>query len=396
MRQGFAPIVLVYGAALVSGLATILFPASGNIFTAPAQHDLSGGAFGLLWIPQIVVTMVCAFFSARLAKRFSMRWVLRMGLMAHIASMACYVGSHFLLDSAPLDYVALLGGTSFMGAGFGFTMAAVSPFAYALFPDSTTASVVGVHMAAGLGTMAAPFLLTRFQINDLWWMSGAVVAGLVLIWLVLSFFIRPELPDEQQPKDPTERSLGEVPLRIWLILLMVFFYGAVEGSFGNFITIFLKEAADLDVIAATLGLSVYWLGVTLGRLVFGLASLRFGMQWFYLGCLGIVAALMYFLPEFSEKIPLYLTFGAAGFALAPFFPNTVNRATEENEEFSAFISGATIAALQLGIGLSSNLIGWLQEPLGLATVFRWSGLYAAAALVMAWFLFGRAKKEGAS
>ena len=169
MKNSLSIIALVYLSGFLQGIALILFPAGGPIFTDPNFHGLSSSQYGLLFTPQIVMAILASFSAPWLAQKWGMKRVLQLGILANLLSMLFLTGSHFVLGMGNLPFMVLMIGTAALGAGFGFTITAVNPYAYSFFPGKEASAVTGLHILLGLGTAISSILLDFFSDQGYWW-----------------------------------------------------------------------------------------------------------------------------------------------------------------------------------------------------------------------------------
>ena len=151
-----------------------------------------------------------------------------------------------------------------MGAGFGFTITALNPFAYNLFPGRETSAVTAMHILLGAGTAAASLFLNYFVGQEIWYMAPLLVTVVVLLITLFTFSVPLTLPKNKASDNNNEKT----PAKIWLFALAVFLYGACEATFGNWGTIFLETTGGLSNTDAALGLSLFWGFVAIGRIIF--------------------------------------------------------------------------------------------------------------------------------
>ena len=371
-------IAAVYLSGLLQGIALILFPAAGPLLTDPAYHGLSSGQFGLLFAPQIVAAIVASALAARLADRFGMQRVLRAGLAADLLAMLLLAGSHAAISRRDTAFVALLLATGAIGAGFGFTLSALNAYAFDLFRDRADAAVTALHVMTGLGQVGASLILNAFIGFGAWW--GGPLAVAVALAAMSAFQAGQPLPSRRGRASTSEFAGHRLPGRVWLYAAVVFLYGMAEATFGNWSAIYLEQDAGLAMAEAGLALSAFWGAVTAGRALFALIAVRFRPQPLYRVSPFVVAAAFVLLPSANGLGPSMLALGLAGLALSFFFPLSVSLASAEQPDKAPAVSGALVAAIMLGSGLSANAIGFVREAVGLPTIFRASSVYA---LVMA-------------
>jgi predicted MFS family arabinose efflux permease len=79
-------------------------------------------------------------------------------------------------------------------------------------------------------------------------------------------------------------------------------------------------------------------------------------------------------------------FAFAGLACSAFFPLSIGLASRRFEHYVPWVSSALIAALMVGIEVSSYVVGLLREALPLERLYQISALYPLAALMLAWLV----------
>ncbi len=377
-------IFAIYFSGFLQGIALILYPAAGTIFTSADYHNLSSSEFGLLFTPQIIFVILASVSAPKLAAKYGMKKVLIWGLMANFLSMILFAASSVCIGTSSLPFWVLMLGTGMLGAGFGFTITALNPFAYHLFPGKEASAVTGMHIFLGLGTTAAALILNAFKSAEIWWGSGLVVAIPILLMIVFQWTLTLELPKEEDTNEDTGKK--KIPLRIWLYAGIIFLYGFSEATFGNWAPIFLEKEAGFSAARAAIGLSVFWASITVGRLLFTFIALRFNTKKLYLLSPFLVALVFFFIPELKGDFAPLAAMALGGIGLSFFFPNTISIATDEYPAYAAIISGALVAAIQVGTGISANVIGALSESFSLGFVFQLSAIYGLITGILGLYL----------
>ena len=126
MSSRIKAISAIYISGFLQGVALVLYPAAGNIFTNEAYHGLSSTEFGVLFIPQIIFAILSSLSAPKLADRYGMKKVLTFGLLANMFAMLCFTASVFCIGISSLPFWALMLGTAFLGAGFGLSLIHIS------------------------------------------------------------------------------------------------------------------------------------------------------------------------------------------------------------------------------------------------------------------------------
>lgn len=369
-------IFAVYFSGLLAGISLTLFPAAGPLFTDSDFHHLSNSEFGVLFIPQIVMAIASSLLTPVLAKQWGMRYVRQIGLGFMAISMAFLMMSQFLIENAAVFYV-LLGATAALGIGFGFTISSLNTYAVDLFPKRSDSAVTALHVMGGTGQVGSALLLSIFLELNAWWgaplVIGAVIIGMFLFQLRLPL----NLSSEAAIGEPTMPSEVKIPSRVLVFALIVFFYGLIEGTFGNWTPIYLEKGAGLSTTEAALGLSLFWGAVVVGRFLFAIAASRFKVRFLYLITPFVLGGVFIILPTVEGVMANYLVILMAGLAASFFFPYSISRASTEFPAQTALVSGALVASVQLGNGVSSNIIGFANEAsIPLTTIFQASVIYA--------------------
>ena len=366
-------VISVYFSGFLVGVALVLFPAAGNIFVNPEYHGLTSGQFGSIFIPQIVLAIISSLSAPKLAEKVGMKKVMLYGLGMLFLSMVFLAASNWLMEGT-WDYWLIMLATACMGAGFGFTITALNPFAYSLFPGKETSAVTAMHILLGLGTASSALLLNVFYEHGVWWGASALVAGLIVLIFFFVLATPLELPVQEEKEN--DKSKKSIPLRIWLFALGVFLYGACEATFGNFGSVFLQKEGGLTLAKASLGLSLFWGGITVGRVGFTFFALRFNTKIIYMIAPFLVSLVFFLLPMANSEFTLLLCMFLGGLGCSFLFPKSISTPTDEFPKHAAIISGAMVAAIQLGTGFSSNVIGYFNTYYSLSSLFQFSALYA--------------------
>ena len=376
-----AKILSIYLSGFLVGIALVLFPAAGSILTDADFHGFTSTQFGSIFIPQIVLAILTSLSAPKIAEKVGMKTVMLLGLASLLLATTLLGASNWFLEGN-IDYWIVMGGTAALGAGFGFTITALNPFAYTLFPGKETSAVTAMHILLGAGTASAALFLNAFVGQGIWYGAPFAVSAIVLLMILFTLPITLKLPHSE-----TEQSSNEkIPFKIWLFALAVFLYGACEATLGNWGALFLEKSGGLSVSDAALGLSVFWGFVALGRIAFTFYALRFSTKWVYIIAPFIVAIVFFTLPQAEGRSLLlaYMAFGGLGMSIL--FPLSISSATDQFPKYAAIISGVLVAAIQLGTGFSSNVIGYLNERMELSDLIQYSTAYALALGILAFYL----------
>lgn len=376
-----AKILSIYLSGFLVGIALVVFPAAGSILTDADFHGFTSTQFGSIFIPQIVLAILTSLSAPKIAEKVGMKTVMLLGLASLFVATTLLGASNWFLEGN-IDYWIVMAGTAALGAGFGFTITALNPFAYTLFPGKETSAVTAMHILLGAGTASAALFLNAFVGQGIWYGAPFAISAIVLLMILFTLPITLKLPHSEAEESSNEK----IPFKIWLFALAVFLYGACEATLGNWGALFLEKSGGLSVSDAALGLSVFWGFVALGRIAFTFYALRFSTKWVYIIAPFIVAIVFFTLPQAEGRSLLlaYMAFGGLGMSIL--FPLSISSATDQFPKYAAIISGVLVAAIQLGTGFSSNVIGYLNERMELSDLIQYSTAYALALGILAFYL----------
>ena len=132
----------------------------------------------------------------------------------------------------------------------------------------------------GIGTSGSQFLLGRFAFSyDGWKMINGVLFAVGLVSLVLFAMVnlKPEKikPKTIQKKKPQDKPGASI---FWLLVLMMGFYFIGEHGIMNWMLTYCMNALQMPSHTASTYLSIFWGGMTVGRLVFAPVVQKLGVR----------------------------------------------------------------------------------------------------------------------
>ncbi len=365
---------VVYAAGMVQGIVLVTFPAASTIFTDPTEYDLSSTQYGTLFLPQVITAITTALLGASLSRRFGAKRVYIVGLIAGLVSMALLLVSSFL-TSDQVAYPLLLLATAFLGTGFGLTVPTLNTFAAAFHPRTADRAILVLNALLGLGTVLAPLFVALFVGLGFWWGLPLTSATLLVALVVVS--VRLPLRVPAVPAAAAKARTG-IPARCWVYAGFAVLYGICETLNGNWAQLDLKSSVGASATVASLGLTAFWLMVTVGRVLFAAVQrwipsrLTYHVLPFVLaGAFVLIASL----PEGKPGLGV-LAFGLAGLGCSALLPLTISFGQEEFADMSAMLAGGVIAFYQLGYGIAAFGVGPLVD-----SGVELHSIYAVAAII---------------
>lgn len=379
-------VALVYLSGFLQGLTLVSFPASGALLKQTL--GLSDAQYGAIFLPQVGLAILGALLGASLARRIGLKALLVLALLANGLSQLALAAS--LTVMAGLGFTLILAATGALGFGFGLAGAPINTYPPLLFPRQPHAAVVALHTLLGLGLATGPLAAGAFMDTGVFTAYPLLSAALCGTLAALTLLAR--LPVEAGAG--VASTPGPVPLAapgLWGFALVAVLYAFAEGTFSNWVVIYLSETKGLPQASGTLALSAFWAALVVGRLTVSALVVRVAPEriWLALPLLMITAFLL--LP-YATSPPLgVMLFALAGLGCSAFFPLTITLAAHRFPHHVAAVSSMMIAALMVGVGAGSFIIGALRALLPLETLYQLSAIYPALVLAIASMLvFARA------
>lgn len=132
----------------------------------------------------------------------------------------------------------------------------------------------------GIGTSGSQFLLGRFAFSyDGWKMINGVLFAVGLVSLVLFTMVNLK-PEKIKPKTIQKKKPQDMPGAsiFWLLVLMMGFYFIGEHGIMNWMLTYCMNALQMPSHTASAYLSIFWGGMTVGRLVFAPVVQKLGVR----------------------------------------------------------------------------------------------------------------------
>ncbi|WP_238017152.1 MFS transporter [Dactylosporangium sp. AC04546] len=287
---------------------------------------------------------------------FVHRWGCRAALLLGVATYV--LGGLYIATRPPFAAFVLV--QLLTGFGTGLLESVLNAYVAAL-PEAT-GRLNRLHAFFGAGALLGPLLATwmlRFTTWPIVFLALAGVAVPLGLAVAALFPRRAADPAVAVSEEHTGRRLLGPALRSRVVLLgslLLTVYVGLEIGVGNWAYSYLVEARSVSGTAAGATISLYWLGLTLGRFVLGSAATRAGLTATGLmyGCLAgitVAAALTWALPG---AVPLAAGFALLGFFLGPVFPTAMVVVPP--------LAGPGLAPTAIGVMNAGSVVGGAALP----------------------------------
>ena len=392
-RAGPIDVGVIYLAAIMQGLALVTFPAASSIFTGPDGFDFDSTRYGSMFLPQVALAIIASGLAPKLARRWSLRRVLLLGLAGDIAAMALLSLSRLLLHAPDLAFGVLLIATGALGFGFGSAVVALNTYTEKFFPNDADRAVLVLNALLGLGTALAPALVAVVVAIGIWWLLPVGVACILLLIFSVALAARLTagltMVSSEAPETIAWRNL---PRRVWIYAAAVFLYGIAETLNGNWAPFYLSSERGVSAQGASLALTAFWLMVTAGRVLIAMISRFLPARWVYIALPILLIIAFQLASRVDSEAGGILAFGFAGLACCAFLPLSISFGGKEFPHLTAAMAGGMIAFYQLGYGVAAFGTGPLQDLIGLplSTIYGIGSIIAATLLISACLISWRA------
>ena len=375
-------LIAVYLIAFLQGLTLVSFPASSAVLKQ--MHGFTDAQYGAIFLPQVALAVLGAVVGGTLARRLGLQPLLWLTAAGNGLSQLALAASVWVMPA--LAFPTILAGTALLGFSFGLGGAPLNSYPPRFFPRHAPAAVVALHTLLGLGLMVGPLLAEGFVRADRWAGFPLLLLGLSVLLALIAATVRLP-PDAGGETD--HRRITNPPLTsgaFWIFAAIAVLYAFAEGAFSSWAVIYLREAKALPAGVAALALSVFWAAMVAGRLLVAVLVVRVAPQVIWLTLPVLMAAAFLLLPGANTPALGLGLFALAGLACSAFFPLTITLASARFPDQVAWVSSMLIAALMVGVGLGSFVIGLLREWLALEWIYRLSTLYPILVIGLAGWL----------
>ncbi|MEZ0536629.1 sugar MFS transporter [Caldicellulosiruptoraceae bacterium PP1] len=230
-----------------------------------------------------------------------------------------------------------------------------------------------LHSLWGVGCTLGPYIMSFFIIYQEGWRRGYLVVSILQFCLaVMLFFSLPlwkifgDERFEGSKKENTKINFLHIPKALFS-LLSFFSYCAVESTTGLWGSSFLVNIKGLSPAVAAKWVSLYFLGITVGRILSGFATMKFGNKAIIRFSLAIllIGILLLFVPMYKDFY--VVSFVLIGLGCAPIFPCMIH---DTPKKFGSYMSqtmiGFQMASGYLGSATIPPLFGALASVLNLS------------------------------
>ena len=345
----------IYIAFIGLGVPDSLFGTAWPAIYNDLELSFSYGSF----VTTIVYLGSCfsCLMSAKLINRFGTARVASVSTLMTAVAMLCY-------SFAPNLFFIVLSAVP-LGLGAGAIDTALNNYVALHYSASIMSFMHGFY---GIGISLSPFLISKLLTSIGWRGSYRVAFAIQFLIALLVIISIPKWKHEKEEKEHfKEMSVKEIMSVKGTKLMWLLFFSscAIECTLSAWGATFLVEVKNMipDVAAGTI--LFYFLGIAVGRVLSGLANMKWNAKRIIPVCMAILMAGVLFVITMNGKM---LTIGLMliGIGNGPMFPN-LNYMTPKlfGEEEAPAIMGTQMTVSYVSFTLVPIIVGQLGRVLGM-------------------------------
>ncbi|MGL5379086.1 MFS transporter [Clostridium sp.] len=307
-------------------------------------------------------TIISSFFSEKFIRRFGTGKITTFSVfLTSIGLLGVYFAPSFI-------WICLLGIP--LGLGAGAVDSALNNFVSLHYEAK---HMNWLHCFWGIGATSGPLLMSLFLLRENGWRMGYTTIGIIQAVLVLCLFI--SLPlwknvdlNSNENLENTESLKMSALLKLAgakPALVSFLCYCAIELTTGLWVSSYLVLSNDLPIQVAAKWVSLYYLGITVGRFIAGFVSIKLNnKQMIRIGQVICIIGGALLSITYSSNIQL-IGLICIGLGCAPIYPAMLHETPNRfGKELSQAIMGMQMATAYVGSTFVPPLFGLLSEIIG--------------------------------
>lgn len=227
-----------------------------------------------------------------------------------------------------------------------------------------------LHCFWGIGATSGPFIMSFYLLKENGWRSGYATIGIIQAILVVGLFLSLPLwrkfedSNEEEKESSTSINVGAL-LKLpgaKPTLIAFLCYCGIELTTGLWASSFLVFDSGLSAGLAAKWVSLYYLGITVGRFLAGFLSIKLNnKQMIRLGQLICLLGAVLLIIPFSNNFKL-VGLILIGLGCAPIYPAMLHETPNKfGQDLSQHIMGIQMATAYVGSTIVPPLFGMLSK-----------------------------------
>ena len=357
----------------------------------PVMHvyfDVPVSFMGIVSMIIAAGSVVSGLFSDKFVAKFGTRTIT---LASTLLTAAAMMGFSFATEFWMLLLLAVP-----YGLGAGGIDAALNNFV-ALHYASKHMS--WLHCFWGVGAIVSPFVMGYALANSVWndgfFIVGCIQLGIVaLLILTLPIWKKYKSVDTDKHKKIGIKNVLKIK-GVPFVLIGFFCYCATEATAMYWASTYFVEAKGFDAEKAANLASLFYIGITSGRILSGFISDKLGDRKLILVGIAVLSTgiVLLALPIKNDVLPI-AAYIVIGFGCAPVFPSIIHSAPHNfGEENSGAVIGLQMACAYTGTTFMPPLFGLLGNLTTFAVLPLYLAFFVILTVIMTELTFKTAAKN---
>lgn len=350
-------LVIIYIAFISLGLPDAILGSAWTMIYEDLNVPISYA--GLVTMIITGGTIVSSFFSGKMIKKFGTGKVTTFSVfLTAMGLLGVYFAPSFI-------WICLLAVP--LGLGAGAVDSALNNFVANHYEAK---HMNWLHCFWGIGATSGPFIMSFYLLKENGWRSGYATIGIIQAILVIGLFLSLPLwrkfedSNEEEKKSSTSINVGTL-LKLpgaKPTLIAFLCYCAIELTTGLWASSFLVFNSGLSAGLAAKWVSLYYLGITVGRLLAGFLSMKLNnKQMIRVGQLICLLGAVLLMIPFSNNFKL-VGLILIGLGCAPIYPAMLHETPNKfGQDLSQDIMGIQMATAYVGSTIVPPLFGMLSK-----------------------------------
>lgn len=250
-----------------------------------------------------------------------------------------------------------------------------------------------LHAFWGVGITVSPYIMSFCLTRDLGWEMGYRSVSVIQMVLTAGLFLTLPLWKKAANSSPQQQDISPKSLTISQILrikgapyiLTAFFcYCAAESTAGLWASSYMVGFRGIDAETAARFAALFYLGITIGRILSGFVADRFGDRTMIrTGLLTMTAGVILVALPLESDLPALIGLVVIGLGGAPVYPCIIH-STPVNfgEENSQSMVGIQMACAYTGSTLMPPLFGLIAQHIHIGLYPLFLGFFAVLTMIM--------------
>lgn len=350
-------LVIVYIAFISLGLPDAILGSAWTMIYEDLNVPVSYA--GLVTMIITGGTIVSSLFSGKMIKKFGTGKVTTFSVfLTAMGLLGVYFAPSFI-------WICLLAIP--LGLGAGAVDAALNNFVANHYEAK---HMNWLHCFWGIGATSGPFIMSFYLLKENGWRSGYATIGIIQAILVVGLFLSLPLwrkfedSNEEEKERSTSINVGAL-LKLpgaKPTLIAFLCYCGIELTTGLWASSFLVFDSGLSAGLAAKWVSLYYLGITVGRFLAGFLSIKLNnKQMIRLGQLICLLGAVLLIIPFSNNFKL-VGLILIGLGCAPIYPAMLHETPNKfGQDLSQHIMGIQMATAYVGSTIVPPLFGMLSK-----------------------------------